>query len=71
MGVLLFSLTSVLEKEFLLSIGKCSAREHYLSSTFCLWSFSCWHCPLRQLSGIIYQVWVKGIPCIFIFFIRF
>ena len=34
MGALLFSLTSVLEKEFLLSIGKCSAREHYLSSTF-------------------------------------
>ena len=34
MGVILFSITSQLEKYILISIDKCPAREHYISSTF-------------------------------------
>lgn len=33
-GVLLFSISSQLEKYLLISIGKCPTREHYISSTF-------------------------------------
>ena len=33
-GVILFSLTSQLEKYILISIDKCPTREHYISSTF-------------------------------------
>ena len=33
-GVMLFSLTSQLEKYILISIDKCPTREHYISSTF-------------------------------------
>lgn len=33
-GVILFSLTSLLEQYILISIDKCPAREHYISSTF-------------------------------------
>ena len=33
-GVILFSLTSQLEKYILIIIDKCPAREHYISSTF-------------------------------------
>lgn len=41
-GVILFSITSIIEKTFLLYIGKCPIREHYLSTTFlatCLFLF--------------------------------
>lgn len=41
-GIILFTLTSIVEKTFLLDLGKSAMREHYLSTTFlatCLFMF--------------------------------
>lgn len=41
-GIILFSITSIIEKTILLNLNKCPAREHYLSTTFlafCLFMF--------------------------------
>ncbi|MDO4931856.1 MAG: acyltransferase [Prevotellaceae bacterium] len=78
-GVILFTLTSILEKTVLLDLGKSPMREHYLSTTFlaiCLFmfvfSFKNIHCSrISQLGErdslyiyVFHQLFVMTLPMI-------